>query len=96
MKKSLLYALLLIERGVKVNYPTQQEDRASAKVQTQEEVYICRVQDKEVGLRMPWKSNRHRRGNTMKIEVRGDYSTPQWMKIFFSRIIFYVKWLYSV
>ena len=25
-------------------------------------------------LRMPWKSNRHRRGNTMKIEVRGDHS----------------------
>ena len=45
--------------NTKVNYSTQQEDRASTKVQTQEEVYICRVQDKKVGLRMPWKSNRH-------------------------------------
>ena len=43
-------------------------------MQTQEEVYISRVQDKEVGLRMSWKSNRHSRGNTMKIEVRGEYS----------------------
>ena len=79
--------------NTKVNYFTQQEDRASAKVQTHEEVYICRVQDQKVGLWIPWKPNRNRRGNTMKkLKSEGRLLLPNGGRFFSAELFYDFMW----